>query len=86
MKANKQMVQQHLSLETGNVILLKDLSNIMTANKQGKSRNDVDATRDNKYETGIGNCCTCSMYNHVSDVTKRQTPWSHAFYNMADFQ
>ena len=38
------MVQQQLSLETGNVILLKDLSNIMTANKQGKSRNDVHVT------------------------------------------
>ena len=38
------MVQQKLSLETGNVILLKDLSNIMTANIQGKSKNDVDAT------------------------------------------
>ena len=38
------MVQQQLSLETGNVILLKDLSNIMTANKQGKSKNDLDAT------------------------------------------
>ena len=38
------MVQQQLSLETGNVILLNDLSNIMTANKQGKSGNDVDAT------------------------------------------
>ena len=44
MKANKRMIQQQLSLETGNVNLLKDLSNIMTANKQGKSRNDVDAT------------------------------------------
>ena len=46
MKANKKMFQQQLSLETGNVILLNDLSNIMTANKQGKSGNDVDATVD----------------------------------------
>ena len=38
------MVQQQLSLETGKVILLKDLSNIMRANKQGKSKNDLDAT------------------------------------------
>lgn len=44
MKANKKMVQQQLCLETGNVNLLKDLSNIMTANMQGKSKNDLDAT------------------------------------------
>ena len=47
---------------------------------------DIHLIRDNKYETGIGNCCACSMYNHVSDVTKRQTPWPHACYIMGDFQ
>ena len=32
--------------ETGNVILLKDLSNIASASKRGKSRNDIDVTVD----------------------------------------
>lgn len=43
-KANKKIVQQQLSLETGCVILLKDISNIITAEKQGKIKNDLDAT------------------------------------------
>ena len=38
------MVQQQLCQETGNVILLKDLSNIALAAKKGKSRNDLDVT------------------------------------------
>ena len=33
LKANKKMIQQLLCHETGKVILLKDLSNIFTANK-----------------------------------------------------
>jgi zinc finger SWIM domain-containing protein 3 len=44
MKANKKLVQQQLSQETGNIVLLKDLSNISTANKQRKSRNNLDMT------------------------------------------
>ena len=44
MKANKKMIQQQLSHETGNVILLKDLSNIVTDYKSGKSRNDLNST------------------------------------------
>ena len=44
MRANKKMVQQQLCQDTGNIILLKDLSNIATACKQGKSRNDLDIT------------------------------------------
>ena len=44
MKANKKMVQQQLCQETGNVVLLKDLSNIALTAKKGKSRNDLDAT------------------------------------------
>ena len=43
-KANKKLVQQQLSQETGNTVLLKDLSNISTANKQRKSRNNLDTT------------------------------------------
>lgn len=44
MKANKKMVQQQLCQETGNIILLKDLSNIALAAKKGESRNDLDVT------------------------------------------
>ena len=38
------MVQQQLCQETGNIVLLKDLSNIALAAKKGESRNDLDAT------------------------------------------
>ena len=34
MKANKKLIQQQLSQETGNIILLKDLSNIVTVHKE----------------------------------------------------
>ena len=44
MKAKKKMVQQQLCQETGNIVLLKDLSNIALATKKGESRNDLDAT------------------------------------------
>jgi len=44
MKANKKMVQHELSLETGNIILLKDLTNIAASLKQGDTRNNLDAT------------------------------------------
>ncbi len=43
MNANKKMVQAQLTQETGNVILLRDLTNIASAAKQGKSRNRVDS-------------------------------------------
>ena len=38
------MVQQQLCQETGNIVLLKDLSNIAITAKKGESRNDLDAT------------------------------------------
>ena len=44
MNVNK-LLQQEL-VETGNVILLKDLTNISSASKRGKSRNDLDITVD----------------------------------------
>ena len=44
MKANKKLIQQQLSQESGCIILLKDLSNIATTNKVHKSRNDLDVT------------------------------------------
>ena len=44
MKANKKLVQQEISKETGKVILLKDICNIITAAKQGRSRNNLDIT------------------------------------------
>ena len=43
MNANKKMVQAQLTQETGNVILLRDLTNIASAAKQGKSRYRVDS-------------------------------------------
>ena len=46
MNVNKKLLQQELVQETGNVILLKDLTNIATAAKHGKSRNDIDVTVD----------------------------------------
>ena len=56
MKVNKKMLQQQLFQETGNIVLLKDISNIATALKRGKSRNDLDATIQvlmNKYGTYV---------------------------------
>ena len=44
MKANKKLVQQEISKETGKVILLKDICNIITAANQGRSRNNLDIT------------------------------------------
>ena len=43
MKANKKLVQETLSQETGNVITLKDLSNIAATNKKSTTTNDLDA-------------------------------------------
>ena len=42
MKANKKLVQEALCAETGNVILLKDLSNLVNR-RERKNRNDLDA-------------------------------------------
>ena len=44
MNVNKKLLQQKLVEETGNVVLLKDLTNIASAGKHGRSRNDLDAT------------------------------------------
>ena len=44
MKANKKLVQQKLTQESGNVILLKDISNIANSLRNEKSRNDLDST------------------------------------------
>ena len=52
MNANKKMVQSQLSCETGQVILLKDLSNVATAAKRGASRKSIEsvvATLKDKY-------------------------------------
>ncbi len=42
MKANKKLVQQALCQETGSVILLKDLSNLVNR-RERTNRNDLDA-------------------------------------------
>ena len=44
MKANKKLIQEEMSKETGKAVLLKDISNIAAAAKHGKSRNDLDIT------------------------------------------
>ena len=44
MKANRKMVQLEMSQETGNVVLLRDLSNIIVSQRKGKTRNDIDAS------------------------------------------
>lgn len=43
LKANKKMIQDKLSGMTGNVVLLKDLSNISARMKAGNTRNDLEA-------------------------------------------
>jgi len=44
MKANKKLIQQKISKETGKVVLLKDICNIATVAMQGRSRNNLDAS------------------------------------------
>ena len=44
MKANKKLIQENISKETDKVLLLKDICNIATAAKQGKSRNNLGIT------------------------------------------
>ena len=36
------MIQQQLTAETGQVVLLKDLTNLSSALRKGKSRNNLD--------------------------------------------
>jgi zinc finger SWIM domain-containing protein 3 len=43
MNANKKLVQEAICQDTGNVVLLKDLTNIATATKKKATRNDLDA-------------------------------------------
>ena len=42
MSANKKLVQQQMSQESGKIVLLKDLSNLTTRAKQNSSKNDLD--------------------------------------------
>lgn len=58
MNANKKMIQTQLTQETGKVILLKDLTNIATAVKQGNSQN----TLMDKYGKGACNIAS-NCYN-----------------------
>ena len=43
-KQTKKMVQDKLSNETGQVVLLKDLSNLSTLMKSGSTRNNLEVT------------------------------------------
>ncbi len=38
------MIQQEISEETGNIVLLRDLSNIAATSKRERTRNDIDAS------------------------------------------
>ncbi len=44
MRANKKMIQQEISEESGNIVLLRDLSNIAATSKRERTRNDIDAS------------------------------------------
>ena len=46
LKANNKLVQQGLCQETGKVILLKDLANIIIRSKVQQSQNDLNKTVD----------------------------------------
>ena len=63
MNVNKKLLQQELVQETGNVILLKDLMNIASATKSGRSRNDLDVITDTLMKH-YGKC-TCWIFNHA---------------------
>ncbi len=63
--ANKKLVQQKLIEETGNVIILKDLSNIRCNALKGNSRNDLDSTvkllMDKYGMIKNSTCCYCYL-------------------------
>lgn len=64
MKANKKLVQEEISKESGKVVLLKDICNIATAAKKGKPRNDLDLnvqTLKDRY----GTCNTYMPHNII---------------------
>ena len=44
MNANKKVTQKSLSEKSGNIVLLKDLSNINSASKEKKTRNNLENT------------------------------------------
>lgn len=63
LSANKKLIQRQLSSETGKVILLKDLANVVTSAKQGSSRNSISSivdTLSEKYGESILN-----MMQHI---------------------
>ena len=56
MKANKKLIQQEVSKDTGKIILLNDIYNIATAFKQCKTQNNLDMTVQmltDKYGTAL---------------------------------
>jgi hypothetical protein len=61
MNVNKKLLQQELVKDTGNVILLKDLTNIASASKRGKSRNDLDVTVDTLMKR-YGKCACIQLH------------------------
>ena len=68
MNVNKKLLQQELVKETGNVILLKDLTNISSTSKRGKSRNDLDVTVDTlmkRYGKCIQFACRASFVGGI---------------------
>jgi len=64
MKANKKLIQQEISKETGKVVLLKDICNIATAARQGRSRNNLDAT----VQTLMDKYGTYSVHMHLCSL------------------
>ena len=43
LRANKKLIRQQLTQVSGKIVLLKDISNIASQAKEGKSRNDLTA-------------------------------------------
>ena len=43
-KANKKMIADKVANKSGKVVLLKDITNVSSAMKAGKSRNDLEET------------------------------------------
>ena len=63
MNVNKKLLQQELVQDTGNVMLLKYSTNITSATKCGKSRNDLDVTVDTLMKH-YGKCA-CMIFKHA---------------------
>ena len=62
MRANKKLIRQQLTQESGKIVLLKDISNIASQAKKRKYRNDLTAVVEDLIEQ-YGKCIYTEWFN-----------------------